>query len=107
RVRQTPGVENTLPGERLSMDLSAEAFRAKLDEVLANAEATGLATVDVNAGYLHRLLGGYPGTDHRMPVCCDVMRQALLPGDQVMVEPPKNRGASFTVRFRLPRTAAR
>ncbi len=89
------------------MDLSAEAFRAKLDEVLAKAESTGLATVDVNAGYLHRLLGGYPGTDHRMSVCCDVMRQALLPGDQVMVEPPKGKGASFIVRYRLPRATVR
>jgi len=89
------------------MDLSAEAFRAKLDEVLAKAEGTGLVTVDVNAGYLHRLLGGYPGINHRMPVCCEAMRQALSPGDKVVAEPPSGKGASLTVRYRLPRRSAR
>lgn len=31
------------------------------------------AALEVNSGDVHRSLGGYPGADHRMPLCCEVM----------------------------------
>lgn len=70
--------------------------------VMIFARADDQSFVDVRAGDLHRQTGGYPG-NHRMPVCCDVMRKAMQPGDQVLREPPKGNGASLTIRYLLPR----
>jgi hypothetical protein len=34
-----------------------------------------------------------------MPVCNDVMRCEMQPGDIVLHEPPQGRGASLTIRY--------
>jgi len=49
--------------------------------------------------------GSYPGPNHRMPVCCKVMKDAMAPdyGDKVLQEPPSGQGASLTIRYVLPR----
>ncbi len=81
---------------------TASEFQAELDDVFRAAEKDGLSCVDVNAGKLHRNVGGYPG-NHRMPVCCNVMRQNMKTGDVVLHEPPKGNGASLEIRYRIPR----
>ena len=40
-------------------------------------------------GKLHRQVGGYPGNQHRMPICCDVLRAEMEDEDQVLKSPPK------------------
>jgi 5-methylcytosine-specific restriction protein A len=75
-----------------------------LATMLRMAAASGATHLDVNAGELHRGLGGYPGPDQRMPACCAAMRSAMRAGDIVLSEPPKGAGASLTVRYRLPRS---
>jgi len=59
--------------------------------------------LDINSGDLHRLLGYYPGPDHRMPLCCGAMRKEMKQGDQILNQPPKGNGASLTIRYQLPR----
>jgi len=59
--------------------------------------------VVVNAGDLHRRAGGYPGANHRMPVCCEVMRRLMESGDEIRQEPPRGNGATLTILYRLPR----
>jgi 5-methylcytosine-specific restriction protein A len=50
------------------------------------------------------VIGGYPGAGkHRMPVCCEAMRSEKRAGDEIVFEPPKGKGASLTIRYRLPR----
>jgi hypothetical protein len=73
--------------------------------MMNDAVREGRETKEINAGDLHRRLGGYPGRNHRMPVCCAVMRAAFAPdaGDLIVEEPPSGRGASFTIRYVLPR----
>lgn len=83
--------------------MTAEQFREELLTVFARAQAQSLPAVEVEARSLHGSVGNYPGPDHRMPTCCDVMRQAMQPGDEVLAEPPKGRGASLKIRYRLPR----
>jgi hypothetical protein len=78
-------------------------FRLALQCRLDEAGRKGNSFLDVVAGDLHREVGRYPGDNHRMPVCCDVLRKSMLPGDVVIAEPPKGRGASLTVRFQIPR----
>jgi len=87
------------------MPLNADDFRDELYRILDEAVRQAHKYVDVNAGELHRGLGGYPGPDHRVPVCCKVMKEKMAPdyGDKVLQEPPSGQGASLTIRYVLPR----
>jgi hypothetical protein len=85
------------------MALSTEDFRKGIGDRLREASATGAGHLDINAGKLHRELGGYPSRGHRMPTCCGAMRAMMRAGDSVLFEPPKGNGASLTVRYLLPR----
>lgn len=71
--------------------------------MLREAERRGLDHIDVNAGDLHRQLGDYPGPNHAVPSCCKVMEEARRTGDRVIAGPPSGKGASLTIRYRLPR----
>ena len=81
----------------------ANDFLLQLHFLLDNAFEAGEKSIDVGAGELHRTVGWYPGPNHRMPVCCRVMRDEMQPGDVVLEEPPKGSGASLRVRYQLPR----
>ncbi len=80
-------------------------FENELRSLLIAAQRAGEEYVDVASGDLHRRVGGYPGADHRMPVCCEVMRSQMKPGDQVLAEPPSGQGATLKIRYVLPREA--
>jgi 5-methylcytosine-specific restriction protein A len=88
---------------------TAADFERELETLLSSEGARGASFVDVTAGELHRLVGGYPGRTHRMPTCCSVMRQRLQPGDLVLDEPQSGAGASLAIRYQLstaPATSA-
>ncbi len=82
---------------------TSDDFRYALRSQLRAAELRGLPHVEVNAGELHRKLGGYPSTNHQMPSCCQVMEQERRALDETISGPPSGKGASLTVRYRLPR----
>ena len=84
---------------------TADEFRDALHRIFYEAFKAGRSSVDVNSGDLHARVGGYPSPDHRMPVCCQVMRTALAPdaGDVITNEPPSGQGATLTIRYVLPR----
>lgn len=83
---------------------TAEEFREQLIEVFRVSEERRLASVVVNAGDLHRRVGGYPNrSNHRMPVCCEVMRSTMRRGDVIVDQPRKGKGAALTVRYLIPR----
>lgn len=85
---------------------TAEQFRNALSALLVDAGRSGAPSVQVQAGQLHRLVGGYPGSHHRMPVCYSVMRSLMVPGDRFIQQLPKGNGASLTIDYRLPRLLA-
>jgi len=80
-----------------------EAFRAELDARLSRAEAAQMNFIEIVSGELHRAVGGYPGPDHRMPMCCAVMRAAMRGSDQILHAPPSGQGATLRIRYQLPR----
>jgi tetratricopeptide (TPR) repeat protein len=86
-----------------------EAIRLKPDYSAAHRglgralERAGRTFEDVVSGDLHRAVGDYPGPGHRMPLCCSVMTRAMRPGDRIVAEPPSGKGATLTIRYRLPR----
>jgi hypothetical protein len=85
------------------MAASASDFRKELIDILRIAEKLGCSSIELKAGNLHRRVGGYPGQNHRMPVCCEVMRKAMKAHDSVVEEPKKGLGASLKIRYLLPR----
>ena len=78
-------------------------FERELSRQIDHAQSLGRPYLDVNSGELHRDVGGYPGRDHRMPVCCDVMTASMKASDRIVSQPEKGRGASLTIRYQLPR----
>jgi hypothetical protein len=83
-----------------------EDFQRALEKSFNSAYQEGKSYVDIRASDLHREVGGYLGTSHRMPVCCSVMRKNMQEGDEVLYEPPSGQGASLTIRYYLPRKPA-
>jgi 5-methylcytosine-specific restriction protein A len=78
-------------------------FTDELKKILVDAEQRGLPNIQVNAGNLHRRVGGYPGPNHRMPMCCSAMRAMMRDGDIIVQTTPSGNGASITIEYRLPR----
>jgi hypothetical protein len=50
------------------------------------------------------MVGGYPGNNHRMPVCCAAMRAEMRAGDNIVRAPPSGDGANVVIEYRLPRS---
>ena len=78
-------------------------FRAALKEIFTEAMKDGKSSVA--AGDLPQQVGGYPEpkSNHRMPICCEVMYQEMGNRDEIMHSPQKGKGSSLTVRYDLPR----
>jgi hypothetical protein len=86
-----------------AVSATAAAFRRALRRQFTRAARAGERSVRVQAGALHRLVGGYPGPRHRMPTCCQIMQSERCPGDTVLRSPPRGAGASLTIEYRVPR----
>jgi 5-methylcytosine-specific restriction protein A len=83
-----------------------EGFRRELFEQIGRAASQDRPHIEVNAGELHRAVGGYPpasGENHSMPSCCAALRAAMVSGDEIVYETPSGNSASLTIRYMLPR----
>jgi hypothetical protein len=82
---------------------TARRFHDELMAQIGSAQQRGAPHVEINSGELHRKVGGYPGTGHRMPMCCDAMYAEKRFGDETVCSPKRGKGASLTIRYLLPR----
>ena len=86
---------------------AAEDFRAELQAQIRRASTQGRRHVEINAGELHRTIGGYPpktGQSHSMPTCCNVMREEYDGARDVIVhETDSGQAPALTIRYFLPR----
>lgn len=73
--------------------------RKELAGLFEAVAVAGRARMVVRAGDLHGAVGGYAGTDDRMPMCCNVMHGEMVDGDEVLSVPPAT--------FRLAATGER
>jgi len=90
-------------GKKKSGAPTVKDFQRELDRIFDEAMKQGRSFVDVVARDLHNPVGGYSGSNHRMPSCCDVMRKNMKAGDEILSGPPSGAGANLTIRYRLPR----
>jgi 5-methylcytosine-specific restriction protein A len=97
-------VGNKTPQSRSRSDMpTATDFRCMIEQKFEDATKKGLPFIELESGPLHREMGGYPGPDHRMPVCCSVMKKNMKSGDIVLHEPPSGKGATVKIRYKIPR----
>jgi len=82
-------------------------FRAELKAQITRATRQGRPHVEINAGELHRTLGGYPskaGKQHSMPTCCGVMMDEFHRGNaEIIHETGSGQAPVLTIRYKLPR----
>ena len=76
-------------------------FQKCLDIILKIAKNNNLSSIIVESGELHRLVGGYPGQDHLMPVCCGVMRETMKESNEELPNSLKSDGATLQIRYNL------
>jgi hypothetical protein len=81
-------------------------FQNRLMAILNRARQSGQPYVDIEAGNLHKEVGGYPNPNHRMPVCYEVMRKLMRPGDSVIKEPLDSQDATLIIRYTVQATGA-
>lgn len=107
-VQYRAALAGLLPsGPSKSLSAGARELYQELLARIARAQKHGAPHIEVNSGELHRKVGGYPGRGHRMPLCCDAMYFEQSVGDEVIVRPKRGKGASLTIRYKLPRRATR
>jgi hypothetical protein len=87
---------------------STDDFRRELAAQMKRAEQQGRPHIEVNAGELHRTLGGYPaqsGKRHSMSCCCNAMRKAFdRRRDVIVYQRSAGASAALTIRYALPRS---
>jgi hypothetical protein len=82
---------------------SLKDFQLEIMRLQKEAESKHVEYIDIQSGDLHSHIGGYPGQNHRMPVCCQAMRQEMKDYDTILMQPPKGGGANLVIRYKLPR----
>ena len=85
------------------MDWTKIDFQNVIRREFAVAAADGLTQLDIRSDLLHIKVVVYPRPGHSMPTCCNVMYAEMQPGDEVRAAPPKGKGATLVIRYRLPR----
>ena len=78
-------------------------FRVALSRRFQVAAEAGRRSLEIMARDLHREIGGYPGTKHQMPLCCEIMEAEMRKGDVVVTRPRVGYGARFVIRYQIPR----
>jgi 5-methylcytosine-specific restriction protein A len=104
-IQYRAALAGLLPSKAPSKSLSGAAadFLAEIEAQVMRAQKRGAAHIEINSGELHRKIGGYPGAGHRMPLCCDAMYFVQSYGDTIISSPRRGKGASLTIRYKLPR----
>ena len=76
-------------------------FTNKIAELKKISRQGGEPFLLITSGDLHKIVGGYDTTNHRMASCCDAMYDAMHTGDEIIQAPPKGKGASLTIKYYL------
>lgn len=74
-------------------------FIIKVNEKIAAMLAGNADYIELRSGDIHSEVGGYPGANHRMPVCCDVMYEAMRGDDEIISKPRKGKGANLYIKY--------
>jgi hypothetical protein len=90
-------LEARTPDFALTAMVSTDHFRPGLLAQMARATMVGQIDILINCGQLYRSPGGYPGSTHGMPLCCDAMQAEFKLGDTMILD--RANGVGMTVRY--------
>jgi hypothetical protein len=85
---------------------NVDDFRAELHAQIDRARRQSRPHIEINAGELHRVVGGYPpkagGPHHSMPSCCNVLRDEMTHWkSEVVYETDSGQAPALTIRYYL------
>jgi hypothetical protein len=84
------------------MTPTEENFREFIQYIIEENKKLKNEFVDIKSGSIHTLLGSYPGNNHRMKTCCNVMYKfAEELNHNIISSPQKGFGASLVIRYYL------
>jgi hypothetical protein len=89
------------------MSPTAWDFQNQLMAILNGARQSGQPYIDVESDNLHQQVGGYAKSNHKMPVCCEVMRRMMRFGDSILSETASGQGGTLTIRYTVEATSTR
>lgn len=81
------------------MSMNVETFEKELTKILNEAKELRKEYIDITSKELHTKVGGYPGKNHVMPTCCNVMRRMMKKNDFIKNQPLKGNGATLEIRY--------
>jgi hypothetical protein len=76
-------------------------LRLNLSVILNAARHGGKPYIDVESDNLHKQVGGHSNSNHRMPICREVMMRMMRGGDSIL----KERNETLLIRYVLGLTA--
>ena len=84
------------------MPPTARDFRYELHSRMLRKHHDGEPYLETTSKHLAKAAGDvYPEPNHRMPVCCAVMKQEIQEGDEIICVPPSGQGATLKIRYKL------
>ena len=83
------------------MSPTAWDFQNRLMAILNAARQSGKGYIEVQSGHLHTQVAANPQVNASMPVCCEVMRHMMRPGDLIVKEPPSGDDATLMIRYNV------
>jgi len=78
-------------------------FQRELSIIFIESHEQKKSYIDIKSGDLHRKVGEYRGSNHRMLLSCHVMRINMRSGDKILQEPLSGQGATLCIRYNLLR----
>jgi hypothetical protein len=81
--------------------VSIDHFRREMRRQFNYAVSKGQLNIIITCGELHRDSGGYYGSKHGLPECCEAMQDEIKIGDTVILS--LSNGSGMTISYSLPR----
>lgn len=78
-----------------------ELFEKEILRLFEEAKSNGKKEMIIISGDVHRKVGGYPGKNHRMPTCCDVMKSLMNTGDEIIFTTKSGQSARLEIKYFL------
>lgn len=78
-----------------------ELFEKEILRLFEEAKSNGKKEIIIISGDVHRKVGGYPGKNHRMPICCDVMKSLMNTGDEIIFTTKSGQSARLEIKYLL------
>jgi len=85
----------------LQIKLKKDDFVKEVKRVMGEARNDGKDFIEIVSRDIHVSLGGYPSSNHRMPVCCEAMYELKKDTDEIVYAPKKGIGTTLKIRYYL------